>query len=184
MLVKRPTRMISAAACRAFHGAAAGVGAAIKQTTRRDTHRREVDEERHRAVSLSRTLLRAKSVVTNRNLVPRLVSFLARPERPVQAARRRLPPHTAGPPLAAFARPHPLASPAASCLRDAEQRCFSRVTPRDHRAGWRYPPPLALHRISRQAFARRRPARGGAGGTGPSRGGNIFSFLPSSSTTV
>ena len=47
-----------------FHGVAAGVGAAIKQRTRRDTHRREeVDEERHRAVSLSRTLLRAKSVV-------------------------------------------------------------------------------------------------------------------------
>ena len=114
--------MISAAACRAFHGAAAGVGAAINTSKRRGAtrHRREVDEERHRAVSLSRTLLRAKSVVTNRNLVRMLVSFLARPERPVQAARRRLPPHTAEPPLAAFARPHPLASPAASCLRDAD----------------------------------------------------------------
>ena len=119
--------MIFAAACRAFHGAAAGVGAAIKQTTRRDTpparSRRGAASSR---VSLTHSLARKKRCeVTNRNLVchlvwPILVSFLARPERPVQAARRRLPPRTAEPPLAAFARPHPLASPAASCLRDAD----------------------------------------------------------------
>ncbi len=97
-------------------------------------------------VSLTHSLARKKRCeVTNRNLVCHLVwrilvSFLARPERPVQAARRRLP-HTAPSLhcLAAFARPHPLASPAASCLRDAEQRCFSRVAPRDHRAGWNLP---------------------------------------------
>ena len=71
MLVKRPTRMISAAACRAFHGAAAGVGAAIKQTTRRDTpparSRRGAASSR---VSLTHSLARKKRCeVTNRNLV-------------------------------------------------------------------------------------------------------------------
>jgi len=92
----------------------------------------------------------------------RLVSFLARPERPVQAARRRLP-HTAPSRhcLAAFARPHPLASPAASCLRDAEQRCFSRVTPRDHRAGWRLPAAAQNLKTGFCTAGRRRRARAG-----------------------
>ena len=124
--------MISAAACRAFHApwrcCRYGRGHQHKQTTRRDApparSRRGAASSR---VSLTHSLARKKRCeVTNRNLVchlvwPILVSFLARPERPVQAARRRLP-HTAPSRhcLAAFARPHPLASPAASCLRDAD----------------------------------------------------------------
>ena len=116
--------MISAAACRAFHGAAAGVGAAIKQTTRRDTpparSRRGAASSR---VSLTHSLARKKRCeVTNRNLVcPFLFLFWQGPRgrcRQRAAAFLLAPP--SHPPLAAFARPHPLASPGASCLRDAD----------------------------------------------------------------
>ena len=81
--------------------------------------------------------------------------FLFGKAREAGAGKRAALPHTAEPSLAAFARPHPLASPAASCLRDADSAASRASRPETTALAGDYPP---LHRISRQAFARRRPA--------------------------